>query len=76
MDATHAPTQTGGLFTGWACFLNRCRYWDILSAFWPACSGKQLAGEGLASLLGLPKMPVLFGLLTIFKVLAGASSIC
>ena len=28
-------------------------------------------GEPLAVLLGLPKMPVLFGLLTIFKVIAG-----
>jgi branched-chain amino acid transport system permease protein len=32
---------------------------------------EQLAGEALTSVLGLPKMPVLFGLLTIFKVLAG-----
>ncbi|MGB5986959.1 MAG: branched-chain amino acid ABC transporter permease [Desulfobacterales bacterium] len=30
-----------------------------------------VAGEPLADMLGLPKMPVLFGLLTIFKVIAG-----
>jgi branched-chain amino acid transport system permease protein len=32
---------------------------------------EKVAGQGLSDLLGLPKMPVLFGVLTIFKVLAG-----
>lgn len=32
---------------------------------------EMVAGERLASLLGLPKMPILFGLVTIFKVIAG-----
>ncbi len=38
----------------------------LACAFW-----EQLVGEDLASILGLPKMPVLFGLLTTFKVFAG-----
>lgn len=32
---------------------------------------EKAAGEELADVLGLPKMPVLFGLVTIFKVIAG-----
>jgi hypothetical protein len=57
---------------GWArLFLNRYRCWDILLGFIACVLWEQLAGEGLTSVLGLPKMPVLFGLLTIFKVLAG-----
>jgi len=32
---------------------------------------EQLAGRGFSEVLGLPKMPVLFGVLTIFKVVAG-----
>ena len=32
---------------------------------------EKAVGQALADILGLPKMPVLFGLLTIFKVIAG-----
>jgi branched-chain amino acid transport system permease protein len=32
---------------------------------------EQWIGEGLASALGLPRMPILFGMVTVFKVIAG-----
>jgi len=69
MNETLAP-QTGlfhrvGLFfkpvplLGYLLGFLACAFWEL----W--------VGEGLTEVLGLPKMPVLFGLLTIFKVLAG-----
>lgn len=32
---------------------------------------EKVAGEGLSDLLALPKMPIMFGIVTIFKVIAG-----
>ena len=43
----------------------------ILWAFLACVLWEQMAGEGLASLLRLPGMPILFGIVTLFKVIAG-----
>ncbi|WP_319526070.1 branched-chain amino acid ABC transporter permease [uncultured Desulfosarcina sp.] len=70
MEETLAPQQNGlryrlGLFfkpvplLAYLIGFLACAFWELF------------VGEGLTSILGLPKMPVLFGLLTIFKVLAG-----
>ena len=71
MDETHAPQQTGGIFYRVGLFFKPVPLLGYLIGFLACVLWEQQAGEGLSSLLGLPKMPVLFGLLTIFKVLAG-----
>ncbi len=71
MDETLAPKQTGGIFYRVGLFFKPVPLLGYLLGFMACVLWEQLAGEGLTSLLGLPKMPVLFGLLTIFKVLAG-----
>jgi hypothetical protein len=72
MEETYSPKkhrryyQTGGLIfhAGAPAGIPSRLFW--LCVLW-----EQWIGEGFSSVLGLPKMPVLFGLLTIFKVLAG-----
>ncbi len=71
MDKTLASKQTGGIFHRVGLFFQPVPLLGYLLGFLACVLWEQLAGQGLASLLGLPKMPVLFGLLTIFKVLAG-----
>ena len=71
MDETLAPQQTGGLVYRVGLFFRPVPLLGYLLGFLACVLWEQLAGEALSSLLGLPKMPVLFGLLTIFKVLAG-----
>jgi branched-chain amino acid transport system permease protein len=71
MDDTLAPKRTGGLFHRTALFFRPVPLLGYLLGFMACALWEQLAGERLTALLGLPKMPVLFGLLTIFKVLAG-----
>jgi len=71
MDDTLEPQQTGGLFYRVGLFFRPVPLLGYVLGFLACVLWEQLAGEGLASSLGLPKMPVLFGLLTIFKVLAG-----
>ena len=71
MDETLAPKQTGGIFYRVGLFFKPVPLLGYLLGFLVCVLWEQLAGEGLSSLLGLPKMPILFGLLTIFKVLAG-----
>ncbi len=71
MDETHAPQQIGGIFYRIGLFFKPVPLLGYLLGFLACVLLEQLAGEGLASLLGLPKIPVLFGLLTIFKVVAG-----
>lgn len=71
MDETLAPKQTGGIFHWVGLFFKPVPLLGYLLGFLACVLWEQLAGEGLASLLGLPKMPVLFGLLTTFKILAG-----
>jgi branched-chain amino acid transport system permease protein len=71
MHETHAPQQTGGTFQRVGLFFKPVPLLGYLLGFLACALWEQLAGEGLSAFLGLPKMPVLFGLLTIFKVLAG-----
>ena len=71
MDETLAPKQTGGIFYRVGLFFKPVPLLGYLLGFLVCVLWEQLAGEGLSSLLGLPKMPILFGLLTIFKVIAG-----
>ena len=71
MDQTLAPNQTGGILLRVGQFFKPVPLLGYLIGFLACVLWEQLAGEGLTSLLGLPKIPVLFGLLTIFKVLAG-----
>jgi branched-chain amino acid transport system permease protein len=70
MDDTHATRQTG-VFQKLGRFLKPVPLLGYLIGFLACALWEVMAGEGLASALGLPKMPVLFGLITIFKVLAG-----
>jgi branched-chain amino acid transport system permease protein len=69
MNETLAP-QTG-LFKRVGLFFRPVPLLGYLLGFLACVLLEQLAGDRLSSLLGLPKMPVLFGLLTIFKVLSG-----
>ena len=69
MNEMLAP-QTG-LFKRVGLFFRPVPLLGYLFGFLACVLLEQLAGDALTSLLGLPKMPVLFGLLTIFKVLAG-----
>ena len=71
MDETLAPKQTGGIVHRMALFFKPVPLLGYLLGFLACALWEQLVGEGLSAFLGLPKMPVLFGLLTIFKVLAG-----
>ena len=71
MDETLAPKQTGGIFYRVGLFFKPVPLLGYLLGFLVCVLWEQLSGEGLSSLLGLPKMPILFGLLTIFKVVAG-----
>ncbi len=71
MEETLAPKQTGGIFHRVGLFFKPVPLLGYLLGFLACALWEQLAGEGLTTFLGLPKMPVLFGLLTIFKVLAG-----
>jgi branched-chain amino acid transport system permease protein len=71
MDESLAPKQTGGIRHRVGLFFKPVPLLAYLLGFMACALWEQLAGEGLSSLLALPKMPVLFGFLTIFKVLAG-----
>lgn len=71
MDETHTPQQTGGMVYRVGLFFKPVPLLGYLLGALICVLWEQLVGEGLTSVLGLPKMPVLFGLLTIFKVLAG-----
>ncbi|MGD9308026.1 MAG: branched-chain amino acid ABC transporter permease [Desulfosarcina sp.] len=71
MDETLASNQIGGTLQRVGLFFKPVPLLGYLIGFLACVLWEQLAGESLTTLLGLPKMPVLFGLLTIFKVLAG-----
>lgn len=71
MDETFAPQQTGGIFQRVGLFFKPVPLLGYLLGFLACVLWEQRVGEALTSVLGLPKMPVLLGLLTIFKVLAG-----
>jgi len=70
MDETLAPQQNG-LRYRLGLFFKPVPLLAYLIGFLACALWELLVGDGLTSILGLPKMPVLFGLLTIFKVLAG-----
>ncbi len=71
MDETRAPKLTVGVFERLGLFFKPVPLLGYLLGALACVLWEQLAGDGLTAILGLPKMPVLFGLLTIFKVLAG-----
>jgi branched-chain amino acid transport system permease protein len=70
MEETLAPQQNG-LRYRLGLFFKPVPLLAYLIGFLACALWELLIGEGLTSILGLPRMPVLFGLLTIFKVLAG-----
>ncbi|BBO72791.1 hypothetical protein DSCW_02080 [Desulfosarcina widdelii] len=70
MEETLAPQQNG-LKYRLGLFFKPVPLLAYLIGFLACALWELLVGDGLTSILGLPKMPVLFGLLTIFKVLAG-----
>jgi len=57
----------GSLFSRW---FGSVPFLAILLGFLVAVMVEQVVGEPIADLLGLPKIPVLFGVVTIFKVIA------
>ena len=61
MDETLAPKQTGGIFHRVGLFFKPVPLLGYLLGFLACALLEQVAGEGLTALLGLPKMPVLFG---------------
>lgn len=71
MDDTLVPEPTRGMLGPVVQFFRPIPLLGYILGALACVLWEQLVGEGLSSALGLPKMPVLFGLLTIFKVLAG-----
>ena len=71
MDETQTVKATGGMFSRVGLLLRPVPLLGFILAALACVLWEQQIGERLSSLLGLPKMPVLFGILTIFKVIAG-----
>ncbi|MFN2224585.1 MAG: branched-chain amino acid ABC transporter permease [Candidatus Promineifilaceae bacterium] len=71
MDQTATFVPTAGWTTRVGQFFRPVPLLGYLVGFLICVLWEKLAGENFAVLLGLPKMPVLFGILTIFKVIAG-----
>lgn len=71
MHDTIAPLTPGTLVGRAARFFRPVPLLGYLLGFLACVLWEQLVGVPLAALLGLPKMPVLFGILTIFKIVAG-----
>lgn len=71
MDETRLPDPTGPFFGRIRLFFRPVPLLGYILGFLACVLLEQVAGERLSAMLGLPKMPVLFGLLTIFKILAG-----
>ena len=71
MDESVALKPNGGMFARIGYFFKPVPLLGYLIGFLVCVLWEQWVGEGLAALLALPKMPVLFGILTIFKVVAG-----
>jgi len=71
MAKTTSTSSSNGLSGAFARFFASVPLLGFLIGFL-ACALLELAlGTRLSDVLGLPKMPVLFGLVTIFKVIAG-----
>ncbi len=71
MDETQTPKPTAGIIQRVGLFFKPVPLLAFILGFLACVLWEQLVGERLSSVLGLPKMPILFGLLTIFKVVAG-----
>ncbi|MGA6926368.1 MAG: hypothetical protein WBY88_11845, partial [Desulfosarcina sp.] len=71
MDETRLPDPTGPFFGRIRLFFRPVPLLGYILGFLACVFLEQVVGERLSAMLGLPKMPVLFGLLTIFKILAG-----
>ncbi|WP_246804529.1 hypothetical protein [Desulfosarcina cetonica] len=71
MDQTAALAPTGGIFSRIGRFFKPVPLMGYLIGFLVCVFWEKMAGEGLSAMLGLPKMPILFGIVTIFKVVAG-----
>jgi branched-chain amino acid transport system permease protein len=67
-----APTTaSGGLKSRIGRYFQTVPFLGYLLAFLVCVLLEHIAGQGLVELLRLPKIPVLFGLVTIFKAIAG-----
>ncbi len=71
MDQFSPLQSNGGAFHRLAQLFRPVPLLAYLIGFLVCVLWEVWAGEGCAALLGLPKMPILFGILTIFKVIAG-----
>jgi branched-chain amino acid transport system permease protein len=71
MDQTATLKPMGRLFSRVGQFFKPVPLLGYLIGFLACVLWEKMVGEGLSALLGLPKMPVLFGVLTMFKVIAG-----
>ena len=71
MAVTTPSNQKRGFRRGFHHMFSGIPLLGILWGFLACVLWEQLVGEGLASVLWLPKMPILFGLVTIFEVIAG-----
>lgn len=71
MAQTAGPAKTGFLLVRLGRLFNSVPLLGYLLGFLVCVLWEQLVGGRLSALLGLPRMPVLFGLLTIFRVVAG-----
>jgi branched-chain amino acid transport system permease protein len=71
MDETNAPKRQSPLRSAIGRLFGSTPFLGYLFGFLVCVLWELAVGNSLASFLGLPKMPVLFGLLTVFKVIAG-----
>jgi branched-chain amino acid transport system permease protein len=71
MAATIEPKQSKGIRRLFRRLYGGAPLLAILVGFLACTLWEELIGEALASVLLLPKMPILFGLVTISKVIAG-----
>jgi branched-chain amino acid transport system permease protein len=70
MDETNAPKKGGGIQKITGRLFGSVPLLGYLLAFLACVLWELLAGEPLSRMLGLPQVPMFFGILTIFKVLA------
>ena len=71
MAVTSETKQTNGIKGLYARFYGGAPLLGVLLGFLICTLWEMLVGETLASILLLPKMPILFGLVTMSKVFAG-----
>jgi len=71
MDQLDNLEPSGGVFHRLGQYFRPIPLLGYLIGFLVCVLWEMWIGEQLSALLGLPKMPVLFGILTIFKIIAG-----